>query len=116
MVASAKFQNSAQMGLAQNNDVVHTFTPDRSDQPFDSPFCHGEAGAIGLSRMQIRGLVETQALKRTISEPLQHRVFVSWATARRVDDRRNGPRHPRSSFSANGSRPASMRAAHKENS
>jgi hypothetical protein len=25
------------MRLAQDNDVVHTFTPDRSDQPFDKP-------------------------------------------------------------------------------
>jgi hypothetical protein len=28
------FQNSAQMRLAQDNDVVHTVAPDRSDQPF----------------------------------------------------------------------------------
>src|SRR6476620_5820838 len=28
-------QNPAQMCLAQDNDVVHTFTPDGSDQPFD---------------------------------------------------------------------------------
>jgi hypothetical protein len=39
------------MRLAQDNDVVHTFTPDRSDQPFGTPFCQGEAGAVGLSRM-----------------------------------------------------------------
>ena len=30
-----RFQNPAQMCLTQDNDVVHTFTPDRSDQPFD---------------------------------------------------------------------------------
>jgi hypothetical protein len=35
------------MHLAQDNDVVHTLTPDRSDQPFGQ----GEAGAVGLSRM-----------------------------------------------------------------
>jgi len=28
------FQNAAQMHLAQYNDVVQTFPPDRSDQPF----------------------------------------------------------------------------------
>jgi len=28
------FQDPAQMCLARDNDVVHTFTPDRSDQPF----------------------------------------------------------------------------------
>jgi len=35
VVASVKFQNRAQMCLAQDDDVVHTLTPDRSDQPFD---------------------------------------------------------------------------------
>src|SRR6266481_446300 len=34
IVASVRFQNPAQMCLAQDNDVVHAFTPDRSDQPF----------------------------------------------------------------------------------
>ena len=34
VVASVRFQNSAQMCLAQNNDVVQTLAPDRSDQPF----------------------------------------------------------------------------------
>src|SRR6266436_6743287 len=33
IVASVRFQNPAQMCLAQDNDVVHTLTPDRSDQP-----------------------------------------------------------------------------------
>src|SRR3984893_8974781 len=35
VVACVRLQNLAQMHLAQDNDVVHTFTPDRSDQPFD---------------------------------------------------------------------------------
>ena len=35
IVASVRLQNPAQMCLAQDNDVVHTFTPDRADQPFD---------------------------------------------------------------------------------
>src|SRR6266478_10242020 len=34
VVASVRFQNPAQMCLAQDNDVVQTLTPDRSDQPF----------------------------------------------------------------------------------
>src|SRR3984893_8304222 len=37
VVASIRSQNPTQMRLAQDNDVVHTFTPDRSDQPFDKP-------------------------------------------------------------------------------
>lgn len=28
------FQKPAQMRLSQDNDVVHTFTPDQSNQPF----------------------------------------------------------------------------------
>src|ERR1700736_6032570 len=35
VVTGVRFENPTQMRLAQNNDVVHTFTPDRSDQPFD---------------------------------------------------------------------------------
>jgi len=35
IAASVRFQSPAQMYLAEDNDVVHTFTPDRSDQPFD---------------------------------------------------------------------------------
>jgi hypothetical protein len=34
VIVGVGFQNSAQMRLAQDNDVVHAFTPDRSDQPF----------------------------------------------------------------------------------
>src|ERR1700723_3090473 len=34
VIVSIGFQNSAQMRLAQDNDVVHILTPDRSDQPF----------------------------------------------------------------------------------
>jgi hypothetical protein len=34
VIVSIGFQNPAQMRLAQDNDVVHTFTPDWSDQPF----------------------------------------------------------------------------------
>jgi hypothetical protein len=34
MIVGVGFQNRAQMRLAQDNDVVHTLTPDRSDQPF----------------------------------------------------------------------------------
>ena len=34
IVASVRFQNAAQMHLAQDNDVVQTLPADRSDQPF----------------------------------------------------------------------------------
>src|SRR6202051_1944590 len=34
VVASVRFQNPAQMCLAEDNDVVQALAPDRSDQPF----------------------------------------------------------------------------------
>ena len=34
IIVGVTFQSSAQMRLAEDNDVVQTLTPDRSDQPF----------------------------------------------------------------------------------
>src|SRR5471032_2721641 len=34
VIVGVGFQDPTQMHLAQDNDVVHTFTPDRSGQPF----------------------------------------------------------------------------------
>src|SRR5216683_7481031 len=34
IIVGIGFQDPTQMHLAQDNDVVHTLTPDRSDQPF----------------------------------------------------------------------------------
>jgi hypothetical protein len=34
VIVGVGFQDPTQMHLAQDNDVVHTLTPDRSDQPF----------------------------------------------------------------------------------
>src|SRR6202021_2507167 len=34
VIAGVGFQDPTQMHLTQDNDVVHTLTPDRSDQPF----------------------------------------------------------------------------------
>jgi hypothetical protein len=33
-MVGVEFEDPAQVHLAQNNDVVNTLTPDRSDQPF----------------------------------------------------------------------------------
>src|SRR5216683_7256697 len=41
IVACVRLQNLAQMHLAQDNDVVHTLAPDRSDQPFDKAILPG---------------------------------------------------------------------------
>src|SRR3979490_135281 len=48
VVASIRSQNPAQVCLAQDNDVVHTFTPDRSDQPFDKPILPRRGWGGGL--------------------------------------------------------------------
>jgi len=39
------------MRLAQDDDVVYTLTPDRSDQPLGEAIRQGAAGATGLSLM-----------------------------------------------------------------
>src|ERR1700722_15344821 len=41
IIVGVGFQDPAQMRLAQDNDVVHTFTPDRSDQPFGKAILPG---------------------------------------------------------------------------
>src|SRR5664280_3075100 len=41
VIVGVGFQNSAQMHLAQDNDVVHTLTPGRSDQPFHKAILPG---------------------------------------------------------------------------
>src|SRR6202021_4082217 len=41
VVIGIEFQNSAQMCLAQDNDVVQTLAPDRSDQPFGKAILPG---------------------------------------------------------------------------
>jgi hypothetical protein len=41
-------QDPAQLRLAQDKDVVHTFTPDRSDQPFGKAVLPGRGWCGGL--------------------------------------------------------------------
>src|SRR5713101_2507474 len=41
VVACVRLQNLAQMGLAQDNDVVQALTPNRSDQPFGKAILPG---------------------------------------------------------------------------
>src|SRR6202041_1330473 len=41
IIVGVGFQDPAQMHLAQDNDVVQTLTPDRSDQPFDKAILPG---------------------------------------------------------------------------
>ncbi len=39
--------------LAQDHDVIQAFSRDRTDEPFEGPFFHGERGAVDQSRMPI---------------------------------------------------------------
>src|SRR5216684_8092661 len=44
VVTGVRFQNATQMRLAQDNNVVHTLTPDRSDQPLGETILPGRGG------------------------------------------------------------------------
>ena len=44
-------QNSAQMRLTQDDEMVHTLAPDRSDQPFGKAILPRRARRDGLSLM-----------------------------------------------------------------
>src|SRR5580693_8537010 len=48
IIAGVRFQNSAQVCLAYDNEVVHTFTPDRADQPFGKSILPGRGWCNGL--------------------------------------------------------------------
>src|SRR6266849_4044310 len=41
VIVGVGFQDPTQMHLAQDNDVVHTLAPDRSDQPFGKAILPG---------------------------------------------------------------------------
>jgi hypothetical protein len=41
VIVGVGFQDPTQMHLAQDNDVVHTLTPDRSDQPLGKTILPG---------------------------------------------------------------------------
>jgi len=55
VIACVRSQNLVQMHLAQDNDVVHTLTSDRPDQPF------GKAIGIGLDSISYG----THSMRRT---------------------------------------------------
>src|SRR3982074_2073782 len=89
-------QDSAQMHLAQDNDVVHTFTPDRSDQPFGKavlprrgwcgrlvPNAHGAQSArdhaaidpVAMADQVARGLIPGKCLRYLTCDPLRGRIW-----------------------------------------
>jgi hypothetical protein len=54
VIVGVRFQDPTQIHLAQDNDVVHTFTPDRSDQPFGKAILPGR-GWCGRSVSDAHG-------------------------------------------------------------
>src|SRR5882757_8700602 len=95
VIASIESQDSAQMHLAQDNDVVHTFTPDRSDQPFGKailprrgwcgrlvPNAHGAQSArddaaidpVAIADQVVRSLIPRKCLGYLTCNPLRGRI------------------------------------------
>src|SRR6202171_6078631 len=95
VVMGVRFQNSAQMHLAQDNDVVHTLTPDRSDQPFGKailpgrgwcgrlvPDAHGAQSArddaaidpVAIADEVVRSLIPGKCLRYLMCNPFCRRI------------------------------------------
>src|ERR1700730_8727047 len=95
VIASIESQDSAQMHLAQDNDVVHTFTPDRSDQPFGKailprrgwcnglvPDAHGTQSArddaaidpVEIADEVVRSLIPRKCLRYLTCNPFRRRI------------------------------------------
>src|ERR1700730_7069451 len=95
VVVSVRFQNSAQMCLAQNNDVIQTLAPDRSDQPFgkavlprrgwcgrpvpnapgsQSAWDYGAIDPIAITDHVTRSTVPRKSLGDLACDPLRRRV------------------------------------------
>src|SRR6202142_4013867 len=95
VIISIRFQNSAQVHLAQDNDVVHAFTPDRSDQPFGKailpgrgwcgrlvPDAHGAHSAcddaaidlLAIADQVARSLVPGKCLRYLTGNPFSRRI------------------------------------------
>src|SRR6266852_4781649 len=89
------FQGPTQMQLAQDNDVVHTLTPDRSDQPFGKtilprrgwcgrlvPDAHGAQSArddaaidpVPIADEVVRSLVPRKRLRYLTCNPFGRRI------------------------------------------
>src|SRR5271167_4426036 len=95
IIAGVGFQDPTQMHLAQDNDVVHTFTPDRSDQPFGKailprrgwcgrlvPDAHGAQSArddatidaVPIADQVVRSLIPGKSLRDLTCNPFGRRI------------------------------------------
>src|SRR5882762_6042958 len=95
IIACVRLQNLTQMHLAQDNDVVHTLTPDRSDQPFGRrvlpgrgwcgrlvPDAHGAQSArddaaidpVAIADEVVRSLIPRKCFRYLTCNPLCRRI------------------------------------------
>src|SRR5450631_1869829 len=95
VIVGVGFQDPTQMHLTQNNDVVHTLTPDRSDQPFHKailprrgwcgrlvPDAHGAQSAPGDAAIDpvaiadevVRSLIPGKRLRYLTCNPFGRRI------------------------------------------
>src|SRR3984885_4839054 len=95
IIVGVGFQDPTQMDLAQDNDVVQTLTPDRSDQPFDKavlpgrrwcggpvPDAHGAQSApddvaidpVAIADEVARSFIPGKCLRYLTSNPFGRRV------------------------------------------
>src|SRR6202051_673843 len=95
IIVGVGFQDPTQMRLAQDKDVVHTLTPDRSDQPFGKailpgrgrcgrrvPDAHGAHSArdgpaihpVAIADQVARGLIPRKCLRYLTCNPFRRRM------------------------------------------
>src|ERR1700733_398450 len=95
IIACGRSQDPAQMRLAQDKNVVHTLTPDRSDQPFGKailpgrgwcgrlvPDAHGAHSAcddaaidlLAIADQVARSLVPGKCLRYLTGNPFSRRI------------------------------------------
>src|ERR1700716_932428 len=95
VIVRIRSEDSAQMHLAQDNDVVHTLTPDRSDQPFGIailprrgrcgrlvPDAHGAQSArddaaidpVAIADEVVRSLIPRKCLRYLMCNPFCRRI------------------------------------------
>jgi hypothetical protein len=95
VIAGMGSQNSAQVGFSQDNDVVHTFPPDRSDQPFGKailprrgwcgrlvPDAHGAQSSwddaaidpVPIANEVVRSLIPGKRLRYLTCNPFRRRI------------------------------------------
>src|SRR6201981_1423017 len=95
IIVGVEFQDPTQMHLAQDDDVVHTLTPDRSDQPFHKailprrgrcgrlvPDAHGAQSArddaaidpVAIADEVVRSLIPRKRLRYLTCNPFRRRI------------------------------------------